>query len=268
MREKKLIMQFNKFWLLFIFLNSTYTIYSQNTKYYPEFNNYGSWSIGGSYYFFQKETINKLAGVYQHKPLYSSGYLYTIRKMFNKTGRFSYITGLTLNNNNLYKFEYSLKQYDLNSLDYYEDFESIISGNLTRRINFSVPILVQYKFKINPNLFMKFDTGIETMYMAAGYSDYSSNFYDNEGNGKNLIYYWLENNHKTPLYPSIVFSPGIYIMTRYFMIQTSIVYNKSLKNQYKGEMRFMNLDISDDSVIETKKSGDYLGISLQIFLAK
>ena len=28
----------------------------------------------------------------------------------------------------------------------------------------------------------------------------------------------------------------------------------------------MNLDISDDSVIETKKSGDYLGISLNLFL--
>jgi len=113
---------------------------------------------------------------------------------------------------------------------------------------------------------MKFDTGIETIYMESGYSDYSSNFYDNEDNGKNIIYYWLENYHKTPLYPSVVFSPGVYIMTRYFIIQTSIVYNKSLKNQYNGEMNIMNLDISDDSVIETKKSGDYLGVSLQIFL--
>jgi len=250
--------------LLLIFLSTI--SFSQNTKYYPEFNNYGSWSIGGSYYFFQKESINKLSGINQHKPLYSNGYSYTIRKMFNKNGKFSYIIGLSLNNNNPYKFEYSLKQYDLNSLDRYEDFESIISGNLVRRINFSIPLLLQYKFKINPNLFMKFDTGIETIYMESGYSDYSSNFYDNEDNGKNIIYYWLENYHKTPLYPSVVFSPGVYIMTRYFIIQTSIVYNKSLKNQYNGEMNIMNLDISDDSVIETKKSGDYLGVSLQIFL--
>jgi len=51
--------------------------------------------------------------------------------MFNKNGRFSYITGLTLNNNNLYKFEYSLKQYDINSFGHYEDyFEPNPSGNL------------------------------------------------------------------------------------------------------------------------------------------
>lgn len=31
---------------------------------------------------------------------------------------------------------------------------------------------------------MKFDTGVETMYMGAGYSDYSSNFYDREGKWK------------------------------------------------------------------------------------
>jgi len=255
-----------KYLTLFIIFLSTIS-FSQNIKYYPEFNNYGSWSIGGSYYFFQKESINKLSGVYHHKTLNSNGYSYTIRKMFNKNGRFSYITGLTLNNNNPYKFEYALKQYDINSLDRYEDFESIISGNLVRRINFSIPILLQYKIKLNNNLFMKFDTGIETMYMEKGYTDYLSNFYDDEGIGKNIIYYWFANDHKTPLYPSIIISPGLYIMTRYFMIQTSIVYNKSLKNQYKGEMHFMNLDISEDSVMETKRSGDYLGISLQLYLS-
>lgn len=253
--------------LIIILLSNIF--FSQNKKYYPEFNNYGSWSIGGAYYFFQKESIDKISGNYQHKPLYSNGYSYTIRKMFNKNGKFSYIAGLTLNNNNLYKFEYSLKQYDINSFDHYEDFvDPNVSGNLVRRINFSIPLLVQYKFKIKSNLFMKFDTGIETMYMQSGASEYSSKFHDKEGNGKNVVYYLLVNDHETPLYPSIIFSPGVYIMTRYFMIQTSIVYNKSLKNQYKGEMHIMNLDISDDSVIETKKSGDYLGISLQIFLAK
>lgn len=92
-----------KYLVVFICTFWCFVSYSQNTKYYPEFNNYGSWSIGGSYYFFQKESINKLAGIYQHKPSYSNGYSYRLRKMFNKNGRFSYIIGLTLNNNNLYK---------------------------------------------------------------------------------------------------------------------------------------------------------------------
>lgn len=250
--------------IITLFLVSIHS-YSQNHKSFQEFDRYKSWSFGSSYYLFGKEQVKSIYGSYTYVPLNSNGYSFSIRKIFNRTGKFSFITGLTLNYNNLYKFEYQLKQEDISSYGYTEDFDFKVSGTMTRRQNFSIPILLEYKSKINWDVFFNGQIGVETMYMDTGFTEYSSSFYTENTNGKTLIYYNLYNSSNSKLYPNLVLSPGFYFMFKDFMIQTNIVYSKSLKNQYVGSLSFKNLDVSENSLLEVKKSGDYIGLSLYLF---
>lgn len=237
----------------------------QTYKYYPEFDRYGSWSFGGSYYFVKKESINRIYGDYTIDPLYPSGYSFSVRKTFNKSGQFSIVTGLTMYIYNEKKFKYRIKSEDIQSSGFTEDWEDIVSGNLTRRTNFSIPVLIQYKSKLADNIFFSGQAGIETMYKDDGISESLINFVDERGKRTPVMYYELENISRSNLYPNMVLSPGVYFMFKHFMLQTNLVYSKSLKNQYNGFLYFFNLDQSGNTLIKTKKTGDYLGLSVNIF---
>ncbi|WCM41245.1 hypothetical protein MG290_09775 [Flavobacterium sp. CBA20B-1] len=236
-------------------------------KYYPEFNNYGSWSFGGSYYFQQKDKKTAIYGDYDYDEKPMNGFAFSVRKTFNKAGRFSYITGITLNFNTVYKFSVELPQEDINSTVFTEDFKATYTP-MDKRMNFSIPFLVQYKTPISRKVFFNVQTGIDLLYMQSGGADRTLIINDINNNEIPRFYYESYSKSDIGLYQNAVVSPGFYFMFESFMIQTNLVYQKTLISHYEGFMYFDNLKPNGKTLIENKRSGDYLGISLQLFLSK
>ena len=251
--------------LLLIFLSTI--SFSQNIKYYPEFNNYGSWSYGVSYYYQQKDSKTPIYGDYDYDEKYMNGFAFSIRKKFNKAGRFSYITGITLNFNTVYKFSVSLPKEDINSPVFTEDFNANYTP-MDKRMNFSLPIFLQYKSQMSRKVYFNIQAGIDLLYMEAGGADRTLIINDLDDNEIPRFYYESYSKNNISLYPNAVLSPGFYFMFNKFMVQTNIVYQKALISQYEGFIFFDNLKPDGKTFIENKRSGDYLGISLQLFLSK
>ncbi len=53
-----------------------------------------------------------------------------------------------------------------------------------------------------------------------------------------------------------------------FMLQASVIYNKSFKSYRTGTYTFMNLQQSPDVTGTIDQSGDYLGVSLTFYFKK
>ena len=250
--------------LLILYFNISF---SQNTNYYPEFNNYGSWSFGGSYYYQQKDKKKFIYGDYTYDEKYMNGFAFSLRKTFNKEGRFSYVTGLTLNFNTVYKFGVFLSKEDINSPIFTEDFKATYTP-MDKRMNFSIPLLLQYKSQLSRKVYFNMQAGIDLLYMEAGGADRTLIINDIAENEVPRFYYESYSKQNVKLYPNAVVSPGFYFMFESFMIQTNLVYQKALISQYEGFMYFDNLKPNGKTLIENKRSGDYLGISLQLFLSQ
>lgn len=245
----------------------SYNGFSQNIKYYPEFNNYGSWSFDGSYYYQQKDKQTEIYGDYTYDAKYMNGFAFSLRKTFNKAGRFSYITGLTLNFNTVYKYDVFLPREDINSPIFNEDLKFTYTP-MDKRMNFSVPVILQYKSQMSRKVYFNIQVGVDLLYMEAGGADRTLIINDIADNEIPRFYYESYSREDVKFYPNAVISSGFYFMFNKFMVQTNIVYQKALISQYKGFMYFDNLKPNGKTLIENEKSGDYLGISLQLFFSK
>jgi len=80
----------------------------------------------------------------------------------------------------------------------------------------------------------------------------------------NVIYY----NSKPPFYGSAHIEGSIFFKRKSFLLQASLIYNKSFKSYRTGTYTFMNLQVSPDVTGTIDQSGDFLGVSLTFYLKK
>jgi len=99
-------------------------------------------------------------------------------------------------------------------------------------------------------------------------------YYEIYGDGGGLsindvqVFSDLYNSDETPFYGSAHLETSIYFKRKSFMLQASVIYNKSFKSYRTGVYKFTNLEVSPGVVGTIDQSGDYLGISLTFYLKK
>ena len=82
------------------------------------------------------------------------------------------------------------------------------------------------------------------------------------------VFSFLYNSSENPFYGSTHLESSIYFKSKSFILQASVIYNKSFKPYRIGGYKFMNLQVSPDVTGTIDQSGDYLGLSLTFYLKK
>ena len=77
-----------------------------------------------------------------------------------------------------------------------------------------------------------------------------------------------ENISESWILPNLIVSPGVYYKTEKVLYQLNFIYQKTIIRYYEGQYVFDNLAVSRRSESDTKLSGDYFGLSLNIHLRK
>lgn len=75
-------------------------------------------------------------------------------------------------------------------------------------------------------------------------------------------------NSTNPFYTSGHLETSIYFKRKNFMLQTSLIYNKSFKSYRTGKYEFRNLEVSPDTRGLIDQSGDFMGLSLTVYFRK
>jgi len=78
----------------------------------------------------------------------------------------------------------------------------------------------------------------------------------------------LYDSDENPFYGSTHLESSIFFKRKSFMLQASVIYNKSFKSYRTGHYTFMNLQQSPNVTGTIDQSGDYLGVSLTFYLKK
>ncbi len=76
------------------------------------------------------------------------------------------------------------------------------------------------------------------------------------------------NNSRNPFYISGHIEASVYFKRKSFLLQTSIIYNKSYKSYRTGLYEFSNLQMSPNTKGLIIQSGDFIGVSLSVYFKK
>jgi len=125
-----------------------------------------------------------------------------------------------------------------------------------------LPFGVEYVFLKRGKFFISFGGGA-----GISYYQFDAVTFDSSINDVPIFISNYENS-KSPFYSSGHLETSIYFKRKSFMFQASLIYNKSFKSYRKGNYEFLNLEISPDTKGEIDQSGDFMGVSLTVYLKK
>ncbi len=122
-------------------------------------------------------------------------------------------------------------------------------------INFSIPLLFEYRNFTIDRYIMSFDAGIQVERTSSALISESY---------KNFYYAYVTNPGSWDF--DLVLKAGWYYQFKPVMMQTSLVYKYRFNNQYQGAYTFSNLqDINHNSLGKISQKGNYLGLSFNFY---
>jgi len=236
-----------------------------NSKEFEVFNNYGKWGYSLTPILYNKASITKDFGetILENKATLS--FEIGVNYHFWRAKRWSLNTGINLNLLPAQNASFSLRKEDVH--DSFNGFQEKVKSY--GHLNFSFPINAEFKMPINNNKFFNINTGVSFYYMLTRRRNESIISLVNTGiNETREVFGIYQVTQDNKLQISAIFSAGLYIILKNYMIQTNLVYNKSFQNLWEGEYQFGNLLVSEPTRGNYTVSGDFIGISTTVYFKK
>ncbi len=149
-----------------------------------------------------------------------------------------------------------------NDVNYYGEDYLFDERQLTSFMVVYVPLKYEYKIHLDNNI-LNFNIGPQVIFVPEFDIEEGSAIIDN--NIEKEIYASYITSDRN-VFVDIQSSVGLYYKVGRFIFNTELEYNLSLKNKFKGEYQFGNLNISEPTRGNMEVSGSYLGLSLTVFL--
>jgi hypothetical protein len=175
----------------------------------------------------------------------------------------SFRYGLHFNILPIYDFKYELPDGDLpNSTNFFSNDRN------WGPLYISVPLQVELKKQLGPRLYASAMGGVNIAWIPEGSVEVGASVLVEELNEVREFFELRSQTREFPLYPNLRLSLGLYFMWDKLLLQTNVVYQKSIPNYFTGEYLFDNLEISDRTEGTYSYSGDYIGLEFVFFLKK
>lgn len=251
-----------KITLLFFFIN--FALYSQNQK-FKIFENYRNYGFEVSFVRFNSASTTINQGDYILNNYSDTNFNYSIKRYFKKENEWSYFTGLSYNKTPDLNFDFTFKEEDIQGID--DPYMSYFAPKDVYKY-FSTMIGVENKLQLAKNIFFNANFSLNLSYVQNGHESYIIAISDEDEEITREVFGILISTQDNEIQGSAKVSAGVYIPLKFFMLQANICYNKNFQNIFEGVYVFDNLLVSERTKGDYKVSGDYLGISLSIFLKK
>ncbi len=247
--------------LLFIsllLLFSTNTTSAQrmfdNGKDFDIFRNYTRWGI-------QVDGLVYFPAAYDNPQAYSFqsqlswGYKFGLVYNLSFNNHFGFKLGALTGQTPVINTYFILNKDDINATeDYYHKKGAVYSGLFQ---NFSFPLLFEYRNFSIDRYIINFNAGIQIQRTANAV--FTENY---------ETYYLTKVTNRGSWDFDLVFKLGWYYQFKPVMLQTNLVYKHRFNNQYEGYYVFNNLKNNAFTNGNYSLSGDYIGISFDIYFHK
>ncbi|PIX08247.1 MAG: hypothetical protein COZ75_13035 [Flavobacteriaceae bacterium CG_4_8_14_3_um_filter_34_10] len=264
-----ILLNFKKANFIFAFFFSLIS-FSQEKKqiFYPEFEGFKKIGFFIAPVMYQKASIDRKFGEYEiiNKNILSFSFGFEYVK--NHTKEWTFRSGLRFDLVPFYNIEFVIPNFDLDGFG----GMNLEDDNLRNvsKINITIPLLYEVKKQMGENVFFSAYSGFNMMLMQPGRFELGYHYApdSNPNEGIQVFGLYGEATNPTIIYPNFVISPGFYFVFNKSIMQLNIMYQKALVKHFKGEYQFGNLEVSPPSRGDYILSGNYLGMSLTMFLKK
>ncbi|NEN24707.1 hypothetical protein G3O08_14465 [Cryomorpha ignava] len=182
---------------------------------------------------------------------------------FRPERRLSFVLGLTLTKEPTSRFRLDIKKEEIPGVT--SDYSSTIREAFSP--SFSVPFYITYKFPLNKNQFLEFQTGGKVKWLPPGGSVYIVSISEDITDAVEVFTLKTETADKF-YYGSYLFGAGITTLFSGFLIKTNFLYTLNFQDTYGGQYEFKNLSVSGSSTGTYALSGNNLSLMVSIAFRK
>jgi len=243
-----------KYILILLLILLSFNIHAQrmfsHDKSYDIFYNYTNWGIQlDALTYFPANLSGEQTNSY--KTQYGIGWKAGLVYNLNFSNHFAFRLGALAGQVPAFNTYFILQKNDIKTTDDYYHRK----GARYSPINFSIPLLFEYRNFSIDRYIMSFDAGVQIERTS------SANITETYKN-----FYFTNINNSGSWDFDLVLKAGWYYQFKPIMMQTSIVYKYRFNNQYEGIYAFTNLqDNNHNSTGKIIQKGNYLGISFNFY---
>ncbi len=239
-------------------------IYSQQntTKDFSLFSRYGSLGANITPLIYNKAVSNIKSGTVSLSTKPTLHYKFGITKRFFKDNQWSVISGLQAG-----IFPYENFEFVIKAFDYPGDEDLIVKERFVADVYFNLPVLVEFKKKLNSRIFFNASVGINVLWLTYTEDDllYGLISPDQTTNIEVLLF---EQKAKHRLNPTGQLSAGLYLLFEKMMLRINLEYNHSFYPIYEGRYKIGNLIVTPPTEGTYKNNANYFGLSTTVFFRK
>jgi len=251
--------------LLIIVYSFSSKAQNNNSYEFEVFNEYSEWGYLLTPILYNKASITKDFGKTILENNATLSFQIGTNYHFWRAKQWSLNTGINLNLLPAQNASFSLKKEDV--YDSFNGFQEKVKSY--GHLNLSFPINAEFKTPISNNKFFNINTGVSFYYMLTRRRNESIiRLVNTEINETREVFGIYQVTQDNKLQISAIFSAGLYIALKNYMIRTNLVYNKSFQNLWEGEYQFGNLLVSEPTRGNYTVSGDFIGLSITVYFKK
>lgn len=233
---------------------------------YPELYKYHKLGLIAGPILYNRAQLHPQYGDYtfKNKPMW--GYNVGIEYDFFPARKWSFITGLMLGFEPVYRIEFTIKHEDTYPEYYTEDWTD--AAYAYANPSFSTPLLVRLNLQADDRIFIYFTTGLKVMYFPPGEASFSIIFHNENDTEAKEVFGLRLFSPDNSFQGSFVIGSGISLALKRILLKTTFIYVMNFQNIIEGEYQFGNLEVSAPARGDYELSGNYIGLLFSASLSK
>ena len=254
---------FKKIILLYGIIFYSFLTNAQNEELrdFDYFAQYSNWGFSAAKVSYLKPVISR-NNVADISVVNSKGAQISVKYLYHKESEWSFNTGMIFTLLQPSKVSFSLKNQDV-----FQEEQRFFESKLKGQFYVQIPISAEIKKRLWENVYFNFNAGATLFFIDVPTKSVSYTTFDASLN-ENKEVFSLDYNNGNTAHLTALFSTGVYIMFRDFMIQTNIIFDKTFEDFWGGDYQFKNLLQSEPSSGTYNLKGDYFGVSLTVYLKR
>lgn len=258
----------NRSWIFILLIPLLLLSYTPLRADNPTENNlawqYRNWSVAFGPTLYRPATVIPSFGEHtianKSIPSYTFGVLYS----FNPQFKWSFSTGILINNEPAYNLTFKIDKTDLFPPSQ-EDF--VYRGFYYQKHSMSLPFLLERNIPLG-NIRLTLSAGLKAMFYTPIGTEFYIGIENNDENENRDVFGFYAETQDIFFHGSFVTGIGLSYATKWNLLKANFIYSANFQNLYEGEYQFANLLTSPPSRGFYSLSGDYIGLLLSVNLKK
>lgn len=240
-------------------------IKAQSVSDFRVLDNFRKWSIVMGPVVYNRASTNPQYGEYAIENLPIYGFTAGIEYDFFPSKKWSFVTGVHIALEPVYRLNINIMQEDLFS-HFDEDFE--LRDKMYSMFSINAPLLLHRNIQIGNKTFISLFTGLKVKYFPNGSASMMVSLNNDELSEIRDVFSLKLESPQNSIQGSFVVGAGFSRVLEKVVLKAGLIYIANFQNAMTGEYQFTNLMTSSDSGGYSELSGNYLGLFISMRITK